>query len=104
MSFFADLWDSIFVPGTTPTLVLATNISFFLLQILLVVLLITTGSYHFLAMSILCGGLWAGIRWFVRELEELNRLEAEKSKSEKSEGGEDIPDNKSEGLEDKKDL
>ena len=33
-SFFEDLWESIFTPGPTPTLLIATNASFAALQLL----------------------------------------------------------------------
>ncbi|RPB25229.1 Pkr1-domain-containing protein [Terfezia boudieri ATCC MYA-4762] len=83
-SFFHDLWASVFIPGTTPALALATNVTFFLLQIILLILLYATLSYHFIAMNILCAGLWGGINWFVKEVEEFKIAEeAKKLESEK---------------------
>ncbi|KAF8417229.1 ER protein Pkr1-domain-containing protein [Tirmania nivea] len=83
-SFLHDIWASVFTPGTTPALVLATNVTFFLLQIILLILLYTTLSYHFVAMNILCAGLWGGINWFMKEVEEFKRSEeAKKLESEK---------------------
>ena len=83
-SFFHDLWASVFTPGTTPALVLATNVTFFLLQIILLILLYATLSYHFIAMNIICVGLWGGVNWFVKEVEEFKRSEeAKKLESEK---------------------
>ena len=67
-SFVVDLMNSIFTPGPTSSLVLATNVSFALLQVTLLALLIATYSIHFLILSVICGGLWAAINWFVREL------------------------------------
>ena len=78
-SFFHDLWASVFTPGTTPALVLATNATFFLLQITLLILLYATLSYHFIAMNILCAGLWGGITWFVKEVEEFKKSEEAKT-------------------------
>ncbi|KGM92119.1 uncharacterized protein PADG_11654 [Paracoccidioides brasiliensis Pb18] len=75
-SFIEDLWSSIFVSGVTPTLLLATNVTFSVLQILLIALLLTTFSIHFVILSILCGCLWLGINWFVKEVE-LSRSQAE---------------------------
>jgi len=38
-------------------------------------------------MNILCAGLWGGVNWFVKEVEELKRFEeAKKQESEKSLG------------------
>ena len=89
-SFFEELWNSVFTPGTTPTLLVATNASFAALQLLLIVLLIATYSLHFLVLSVLCGGLWWSINWFVSELraakaqEELYQ-QREKNKSQENE-------------------
>lgn len=74
-----ELWNSIFTPGATPTLLLATNLSFAALQALLFTLLVATYSYHFLILSLLCAGLWTAINWFVRELQ----LENAKAASQK---------------------
>lgn len=67
-SFVEDLWSSVFTPGPTPTLVVATNATFAALQVLLFVLLIATFSIHFLVLSLLSGGLWWSINWFAREV------------------------------------
>jgi ER protein Pkr1 len=67
--FFEDLWNSIFTPGPTPTLLVATNASFAALQFILLVLLVATYSIHFVVLSLLCAGLWWSINWFVAELE-----------------------------------
>ena len=67
-SFLTSLWESIFTPGPTPTLLIATNATFAALQLLLLILLIATYSVHFLVLSILSGGLWYAINWFAAEL------------------------------------
>lgn len=67
-SFLTDLWESIFVPGPTPTLLRAANFTFAALQLLLLILLIATSSVHFVALSILSAGLWWSINWFAAEL------------------------------------
>lgn len=67
-SFVQDLWESIFTPGPTPTLLVATNASFAALQFLLLILLIATYSVHFVVLSALCGGLWYSINWFAAEI------------------------------------
>ncbi|KAL8370144.1 hypothetical protein RB595_000500 [Gaeumannomyces hyphopodioides] len=75
MSFFQDLWESVFTPGPTPSLLIATNVSFAALQAVLLALLIATYSIHFFILSGLCGGLWWAINWFARELQEAQRRE-----------------------------
>lgn len=67
-SFFEELWNSIFIPGPSSTLLVATNASFACLQFLLLCLLLATYSVHFIVLSLLCGGLWWSINWFVAEL------------------------------------
>ncbi|KAK8156478.1 ER protein Pkr1-domain-containing protein [Phyllosticta citrichinensis] len=66
--FFENLWNSVFTPGPTPTLLVATNASFAALQLVLFALLLATYSIHFVVLSGLCGGLWWSINWFANEL------------------------------------
>ncbi|KAF3053427.1 hypothetical protein E8E11_005589 [Didymella keratinophila] len=88
--FFEDLWESIFTPGPTPTLLIATNASFAALQLLFFALFIGTYSIHFVILSFLTGGLWYGINWFAKEIriaqkaeEEAKRIRAERRGSAK---------------------
>jgi hypothetical protein len=67
-SFLEEIWNSIFTPGTTPTLLFATNATFASLQAVLLALLLATWSVHFVVLSLLCGGLWYAINWFAAEL------------------------------------
>lgn len=67
-SFVEELWSSIFTPGPTPTLLIATNATFAALQLVLFTLLLVTHSLHFVALSILCAGLWFSINWFAQEV------------------------------------
>jgi len=67
-NFLVELFSSIFTPGPTPTLLVATNISFAVLQLLFLALLIATYSVHFIVLSFLCAGLWWAINWFAAEL------------------------------------
>ncbi|KAG7135377.1 hypothetical protein HYQ45_006823 [Verticillium longisporum] len=67
-SFAENLWNSVFTPGTTPTLLYATNASFAALQLTLLALLAATRSIHFIVLSFLCAGLWRAINWFAAEL------------------------------------
>ena len=76
-TFLSDLFNSIFTPGPTPSIIVATNASFAALQLILLVLLILTYSVHFVVLSILSGGLWWAINWFVTELEAANEKEKE---------------------------
>lgn len=76
-SFLENLWSSVFTPGPTPTLLVATNVSFAALQLLLFALLLATYSIHFVILSLLSGGLWWSINWFAQELLAVKRTEAE---------------------------
>ncbi|MCJ1406211.1 hypothetical protein MMC19_000276 [Ptychographa xylographoides] len=78
--FLANLWDSVFTPGPTPTLILATNAAFAALQAVLLALLIATSSIHFVILSFLSGGLWWAINWFVREIAAGAKAEEEEAK------------------------
>ncbi|PWY70938.1 Pkr1-domain-containing protein [Aspergillus heteromorphus CBS 117.55] len=75
-SFMEDLWSSIFTPGPTHTLLVATNVTFAALQTLLFALLLATYSIHFVALSALSGALWWSINWFARELRQVQAAEA----------------------------
>jgi hypothetical protein len=81
-SFVEDLWNSIFTPGATPTLLIATNVTFAALQMVLFALLLMTYSIHFIILSVLCGGLWSAINWFAAELKKEQAKEAEKKAKE----------------------
>jgi hypothetical protein len=87
-NFLTSLWESIFTPGPTPTLLLATNITFGCLQLLLLILLLVTQSIHFIVLSFLCAGLWYAINWFAAEVAAV-RAEEEKRAAE-GEGGKDV--------------
>lgn len=76
-AFLTNLFGSIFTPGPTPTLIVATNVSFAALQIVLLALLALTYSIHFAVLSFLSAGLWWAINWFVRELQAANEKEKE---------------------------
>lgn len=79
-AFLTDLIQSIFTPGPTPTLFVATNAAFAALQAVLLALLIATYSIHFIVLSFLCGGLWWAINWFVSEIRAAAENEAEGKK------------------------
>ncbi|KAI1083179.1 Pkr1-domain-containing protein [Whalleya microplaca] len=84
-SFIQDLWESIFTPGPTPTLLVATNVTFACLQVVLLILLIGTYSIHFVVLSFLCGGLWWAINWFAAELRVAQAKEArDKARAERA--------------------
>lgn len=80
-SFVTDIWESIFTPGPTPPLLIATNVTFAALQLTLGLLLLATHSVHCVVLSVICGGLWWSINWFAAELKlHQAREEAEKRK------------------------
>lgn len=82
-SFLVNLWESIFTPGPTPTLLIATNATFGALQLLLLVLLVTTASIHFAILSVLCAGLWYSINWFAREVQAAKTAEDAEAEGKK---------------------
>lgn len=84
--FVQELWESIFTPGPTPALLIATNATFAALQFVLGGLLIATYSIHFAILSVLCGGLWAAINWFARELRVHQLQEEEKERRAQAAG------------------
>jgi hypothetical protein len=91
-SFIVDLWESIFTPGPTPTILKAANITFAALQVVLFGLLVGTYSIHFVVLSVLCGGLWWSINWFAAELaiaQERERRDKAAADAAASEGTED---------------
>jgi hypothetical protein len=81
--FIPNLWESVFVSGPTPTLLIATNVTFALLQVVLVLLLAATHSIHFGILSVICGGLWWSINWFAAEVAAVRAEEEAKAKKEK---------------------
>ncbi|KAF4556194.1 V-type ATPase assembly factor PKR1-like protein [Elsinoe fawcettii] len=82
--FIVNLWTSVFTPGPTPTLLIATNVTFGCLQTVLFALLVATYSIHFLILSLLSAGLWVSINWFANELHTAQaQAEAEKAKEQK---------------------
>ncbi|KAF2266174.1 Pkr1-domain-containing protein [Lojkania enalia] len=93
-SFFENLWESIFTPGPTPTLLVATNATFAALQLLLLVLVVATYSIHFVVLSGLTAGLWWAINWFAGEIraaqakeEEAKRIREARREREKEKKG-----------------
>lgn len=90
-TFFENLWLSIFEPGPTPTLLIATNASFAALQLLFFALLLATNSIHFYILSALCGGLWYAINWFAAEIRaaQAKEEEAKRIREAKREKGKD---------------
>lgn len=83
-NFFEEIWNSVFTPGTSPTLLLATNISFGALQVVLFSLLLATKSIHFVILSFISGGLWASINWFATELKKEQAKEARREAEEEA--------------------
>ena len=96
-TFLIDLISSIFTPGPSPSIIVATNASFAALQVVLLVLLILTYSIHFIILSFLCAGLWWAINWFVTELEAANKKERDTRQSKDMKTG---PENYGRGVED----
>ncbi|OBA23593.1 hypothetical protein METBIDRAFT_36935 [Metschnikowia bicuspidata var. bicuspidata NRRL YB-4993] len=71
MSFFVELWESIFTPGTSPALMKATHASFILLLLSLLFLIFYSGSIHFINLFVIASCLYAAVIWFVNELKNI---------------------------------
>jgi hypothetical protein len=84
-AFLTELFESIFTPGPTSSLLLATNVSFACLQAVLLLLLIGTYSIHFFILSILSASLWTAINWFVKELKAAQVEEEKKRRTAETE-------------------
>ncbi|CCD26457.1 Pkr1p NDAI_0H02830 [Naumovozyma dairenensis CBS 421] len=70
IAFFEALWQSIFEPGTTPQLIIATHVSFIALFCTLIWLIYATkGNIHFCILLAIAFTLWIIVIWFIRELE-----------------------------------
>ncbi|KAF5026548.1 hypothetical protein F66182_1337 [Fusarium sp. NRRL 66182] len=82
-SFIVKLWEDIFTPGPTPTILKAANASFAALQTVLFLLLLATYNIHCVILSILCAGLWWSVNWFAAELATVQREQREKEQSDK---------------------
>ncbi|ODQ46910.1 hypothetical protein PICMEDRAFT_33784 [Pichia membranifaciens NRRL Y-2026] len=67
-SFFVDLWESVFTPGTNPALIRATHSSFVMLVTSLVWMVYTSRSIHFFNLLVIALCLWASVTWFLSEL------------------------------------
>lgn len=91
MSFFVELWHSVFEPGTNSALLTATHGSFILLFISLSWMIYTTHSIHFINLLIISLLLYISVIWFVSELkktklrtnEEIEKETATESKKDK---------------------
>ena len=92
-TFMTNLWESIFTPGTTPTLLLATNVTFACLQTTLLALTLATYNIHGVVLSVLCAGLWGSVNWFAAELAAVRmKEEAERLAGEEKRKGEEGSD------------
>lgn len=82
-NFFVALWESVFQPGTTPQLIIATHVSFLALLATLGWLIhATSGNIHFYALFTIALFLWFTVIWFIQELKNVqlkNNQELEKS-------------------------
>lgn len=79
LGFVEDLWQSVFMPGATPALVLATHVTFALLVILLATFAFLTGSIHIINLFVISLLLWGTLTWFIAELKRADNAEKEKA-------------------------
>ncbi|SCU99702.1 LAMI_0G00276g1_1 [Lachancea mirantina] len=93
-NFLTELWESIFSPGASPQLIIATHVSFACLTVCLGWLIYLTKNVHFMALLVISTLLWITVTWFVSELQnarlasnqDLNTAEATEAAPEKVPG------------------
>ncbi|CAR23433.1 Pkr1p [Lachancea thermotolerans CBS 6340] len=88
-NFFEELWRSIFTPGASPQLIVATHVSFFLLTACLSWLIFWTKNIHFIMLLIISTLLWGTVTWFISELKSAQMKDNEelvKSQEKKTDG------------------
>ncbi|EEB08418.1 V-ATPase assembly factor Pkr1 [Schizosaccharomyces japonicus yFS275] len=68
MSYFKNLWKSIFEPGVSPTLAYSAHVACALLCLCFVGLYIGTRSYHCLVLLAISLAMWFSLIWFLMEL------------------------------------
>ncbi|GMG20978.1 unnamed protein product [Ambrosiozyma monospora] len=89
-SFFVELWESVFQPGTTPALIIATHASFAALLISLLALIFLSGSIHFINLFVIAALLWASVTWFICELQkEKDKLKTNEELAEEDKDAEE---------------
>ncbi|CCE64068.1 hypothetical protein TPHA_0G02320 [Tetrapisispora phaffii CBS 4417] len=85
MSFFVELWNSVFTPGTSPQLIIATNLSFLALIITLIWLIVqTNGNIHFIILLSIATILWITVIWFINELKSVKLMTNEELGTEET--------------------
>lgn len=85
-SFITGLWESVFQPGTSPQLILATHLSFSALLITLAWLIyVTKGNIHFIILFIIATLLWITVIWFISELKSAKLLSNQQLETEAKE-------------------
>lgn len=88
-NFLVDLWESIFTPGTTPTLIKATHGSFVLLILSLLFLIWNALNIHTVMLLVIALCLWATLTWFIAEVAKLKKegkLKTDQELKEEAEG------------------
>ncbi|CAI4035596.1 hypothetical protein SMKI_13G2460 [Saccharomyces mikatae IFO 1815] len=71
-NFFVKLWESVFEPGTSPQLIIATHVSFVALLLTLIWLIYATnGNIHFYVLFGISLLLWITVIWFINELSQV---------------------------------
>lgn len=101
-SFFSGLWNSIFQPGASPQLILATHVSFIALLLTLTWLIfVTRGNIHFIALFVIATLLWLSIIWFIQELKNVRLMTNEELKEQNIKDNNNNNDNGNTGEKDK---
>lgn len=96
MSFFVELWESVFTPGTSPALMKATHASFIMLLLSLLFLIFYSGSIHFINLFVIASCLYAAVIWFVNELKNIKLKDNEELAKENGDDTSKTPETKGE--------
>jgi len=74
-TFITELWESVFTPGTTPTLILATHVTFAFLVTTLSIFVFLSKSIHLINLLVISLLLWGTLTWFISELDKVKENE-----------------------------
>ncbi|EJS44232.1 pkr1p [Saccharomyces arboricola H-6] len=100
-NFFVKLWESVFEPGTSPQLVIATHVSFVALLLTLMWLIYATnGNIHFYVLFGISLLLWITVIWFISELSLVKLKDNDELDKAASKKDEAVTKNNSEGKQD----
>ncbi|EHN00845.1 Pkr1p [Saccharomyces cerevisiae x Saccharomyces kudriavzevii VIN7] len=101
-NFFVKLWESVFEPGTSPQLIIATHVSFVaLLLTLLWLIYATNGNIHFYVLFGISLLLWVTVIWFISELSQVKLRDNDELDKDANKKDEVVTKNDAEGKQEK---